>query len=541
MATINYAAREINVKIVYYGPALSGKTTNLQIIHKKTPDQSKSDMVSLATEADRTLFFDFLPIDLGKIRGFSTKIQLYTVPGQVYYNATRKLVLRGVDGIVFVADSTPEKMDENIESLNNMEENIAEYGYDLATIPVVLQLNKRDMPTALSVEELCSKLNRYNAGVCEATAMNGNGVFQTLKLIGKEVIDVLNNKYASPTGAGMGGTSLPPLSQAQAQQQQQQMVQQQSSLSAQLAQQQGQPQQQQFAQQQAQPQQQQFAQQQAQPQQQQFAQQQAQPQQQQFAQQQAQPQQQQFAQPQQQQFAQPQQQQFAQPQQQQFAQPQQQQFAQPQQQQFAQPQQQQFAQPQQQQFAQPQQQQFAQPQQDVPSQAEQPSQSEPASPATIEDPFELDLGDIGTISAPETAPKQPSPADGSFDDLVLDDVIAEPTPSAPPQPQAQQGLELDSFTVEPLDSTIQDAAVETTPADPSVDINSFFADDAPAATSPADTHNETISISAIDEEEEAKGGPLFFTSVNNDTVRGNKKKPINPKHKKNFLDNLFSK
>lgn len=200
MATINYAAREINVKIVYYGPALSGKTTNLQIIHKKVPQEAKSDMVSLATEADRTLFFDFLPIDLGKIKGFTTKIQLYTVPGQVYYNATRKLVLRGVDGIVFVADSAADKLAENIESLDNMEENLAEYGYSLQSIPVVLQFNKRDCENPLSVEELNEKLNRYNSKFVSAIAMSGKGVFDTLKVISKEVIDVLNKKYENANG-----------------------------------------------------------------------------------------------------------------------------------------------------------------------------------------------------------------------------------------------------------------------------------------------------------------------------------------------------
>ena len=146
MASINYAAREINVKIVYYGPGLSGKTTNLQIIHKKIPPEFKSDMVSLATETDRTLFFDFLPLDLGKIKGFSTKFQLYTVPGQVYYNATRKLVLRGVDGVVFVADSAQDKIEENIESFQNLENNLAEYGYKRENIPIIMQYNKRDLP-----------------------------------------------------------------------------------------------------------------------------------------------------------------------------------------------------------------------------------------------------------------------------------------------------------------------------------------------------------------------------------------------------------
>jgi len=209
MATINYAAREINVKIVYYGPALSGKTTNLQIIHQKSPQEAKSDMVSLATESDRTLFFDFLPIDLGKIKGFTTKIQLYTVPGQVYYNATRKLVLRGVDGIVFVADSSADKLTENIESLDNMEENLAEYGYALKSIPVVLQFNKRDCENPLSPEELERKLNRYNSKCVNAIAMTGEGVFDTLKVISKEVIDVLNKKYESAANAVAGEAAKP--------------------------------------------------------------------------------------------------------------------------------------------------------------------------------------------------------------------------------------------------------------------------------------------------------------------------------------------
>jgi signal recognition particle receptor subunit beta len=161
MATINYAVREISVKIVYYGTGLCGKTTNLQVIHRKIPNEHRSDMVSLATETDRTLFFDFLPLDLGKIKGFSTKFQLYTVPGQVYYNATRKLVLRGVDGVVFVADSAPDKIQENIESFKNLEENLAEYGYQRESIPIILQYNKRDLPNAVPVDKLNSLLNKY--------------------------------------------------------------------------------------------------------------------------------------------------------------------------------------------------------------------------------------------------------------------------------------------------------------------------------------------------------------------------------------------
>lgn len=199
MATINYAAKEISVKIVYYGPALSGKTTNLQIIHRKIPQQSKSDMVSLATETDRTLFFDFLPLDLGTIKGFAIKFQLYTVPGQVYYNATRKLVLRGVDGIVFVADSAADKMEENLESFQNMEDNLTEYGYKRETIPIILQYNKRDLPNALTCDEIDKNLNKYNYQWNEACAVKGSGVFETLKIIGKSVVDQLNKKYAAPS------------------------------------------------------------------------------------------------------------------------------------------------------------------------------------------------------------------------------------------------------------------------------------------------------------------------------------------------------
>jgi len=206
MASINYAAREISVKVVYYGPGLSGKTTNLQVIHKKTPQESRSDMVSLATETDRTLFFDFLPLDLGKIKGFSTKFQLYTVPGQVYYNATRKLVLRGVDGVVFVADSGADKIQENLESFQNLEDNLAEYGYKRESIPIILQYNKRDVANALPIEELQKHINKYNLPYGEGIAYKGVGVFDTLKQIGKIVIDHLNKKYSKP---GRGAEAAP--------------------------------------------------------------------------------------------------------------------------------------------------------------------------------------------------------------------------------------------------------------------------------------------------------------------------------------------
>ena len=197
MASINYHTREISCKIVYYGPGLSGKTTNLQIIHKKVPKDSKSEMVSLATETDRTLFFDFLPLDLGSIKGFSTKFQLYTVPGQVYYNATRKLVLRGVDGVVFVADSQRDKMPENLESLRNLEENLREYGIELKSTPFVLQYNKRDLPSIFTVDEMNAQINSYGVPCFEAQAHQGVGVFTTLKAIGKIVIDTFNTKYSA--------------------------------------------------------------------------------------------------------------------------------------------------------------------------------------------------------------------------------------------------------------------------------------------------------------------------------------------------------
>jgi signal recognition particle receptor subunit beta len=189
MVSINFSTREVNCKIVYYGPGLSGKTTNLQYVHTKVPKARRGDLISLATESDRTLYFDFLPIDIGSINGMATKFQLYTVPGQVFYNATRKLVLRGADGVVFVADSQRSKREENIESLHNLKENLLEYGYDMATMPVVLQYNKRDLPDLLTIEELDSDLNWSEWRHLEAAAVDGTGVFDTLKLITKLVLD----------------------------------------------------------------------------------------------------------------------------------------------------------------------------------------------------------------------------------------------------------------------------------------------------------------------------------------------------------------
>jgi signal recognition particle receptor subunit beta len=195
MVQINFALREVNCKIVYYGPGMSGKTTNLEIVHKKAPEANKGELTSIATEGDRTLFFDFMPLDLGTIAGMRTRFQLYTVPGQVYYNSTRKLVLQGVDGIVFVADSSEAKMEENLESLENLKNNLAEYGKDIKEIPLVLQWNKRDLPDALSVEALNEKMNHWGCPYFEAVAITGEGVFPTLKCLSGMVLETLNRDH----------------------------------------------------------------------------------------------------------------------------------------------------------------------------------------------------------------------------------------------------------------------------------------------------------------------------------------------------------
>jgi hypothetical protein len=191
MTFINYASREINCKIVYYGPGLCGKTTNLQHIYDSTAPQAKGKLISLATETDRTLFFDFMPLELGTVRGFKTRFHLYTVPGQVYYDASRKLILKGVDGVVFVADSQEERMDANLESLYNLEENLQTQGYNLMDIPYVLQLNKRDLPNVVPTDELTAELLRKGEPVFEATASQGVGVFDTLKAVAKQVLTEL--------------------------------------------------------------------------------------------------------------------------------------------------------------------------------------------------------------------------------------------------------------------------------------------------------------------------------------------------------------
>jgi signal recognition particle receptor subunit beta len=188
LSFINFAAREINCKIVYYGPGLGGKTTNLQYVFDKTSDKQKGKMISLATETDRTLFFDFLPLDLGTVRGFKTRFHLYTVPGQVFYDASRKLILRGVDGVVFVADSQAERMDANVEALDNLQENMKEHGYDFFKVPYVLQLNKRDLPNAMKVDTLKKDLVRRGEPVFESVACQGSGVFETLKEVARQVL-----------------------------------------------------------------------------------------------------------------------------------------------------------------------------------------------------------------------------------------------------------------------------------------------------------------------------------------------------------------
>ncbi len=195
MSFINYSSREINCKIVYYGPGLCGKTTNLQYIYRRTNPGQKGKLISLATETERTLFFDFLPLALGDIRGFKIRFHLYTVPGQVFYAASRKLILKGVDGVIFVADSQIERMDSNMESLEDLTINLAEQGYELEKLPFAMQYNKRDLPNLIPVADLDNVLNLRKVPWFEAVAVTGKGVFETLKAVAKEVLFELKKHY----------------------------------------------------------------------------------------------------------------------------------------------------------------------------------------------------------------------------------------------------------------------------------------------------------------------------------------------------------
>ncbi len=188
MSFINYNTWEINCKIVYYGPGLGGKTTNIQHIYKKTARGNKGDIININSENERTLFFDFLPLSLGKIRGFKTRFHLYTVPGQVFYEASRKLILRGVDGIIFVADSQIDKLEANLKSLESLENNLMEQGYDIFKIPMVMQWNKRDLPNIISEKNMHKQINKWNVPTCSSTAINGVGVFETLKIVSKLIL-----------------------------------------------------------------------------------------------------------------------------------------------------------------------------------------------------------------------------------------------------------------------------------------------------------------------------------------------------------------
>jgi signal recognition particle receptor subunit beta len=191
MSFINYNAKEIHCKIVYYGPSLGGKTTNIQWVYQKTATDQKSKLIALNTENERTLFFDFLPLFIGEIRGFTTKFHLYTVPGQVVYDASRKLILKGLDGIIFVADSQRERLEENVESMNNLETNLTQQGYDIKQVPLIIQYNKRDLPNVTPLPELRRLINRHNSTEFEAVATQGTGVFESLKTVSKSIINIL--------------------------------------------------------------------------------------------------------------------------------------------------------------------------------------------------------------------------------------------------------------------------------------------------------------------------------------------------------------
>lgn len=201
MPLVNYSTREITCKLVYYGPGRSGKTTNLQYIHARLPGERRGEMVSLATETDRTLFFDYMPLDLGTVSGYRTRLQLYTVPGQVYYDATRKLVLRGADGVVFVADSQRRQLEENLESLRDLQTNLLDNGFDIRKMPVVMQYNKRDLPDIISVEEMDDTLNFRGVPSNPAVALTGEGVFTTLRGISELVLQSVSARFGSASAA----------------------------------------------------------------------------------------------------------------------------------------------------------------------------------------------------------------------------------------------------------------------------------------------------------------------------------------------------
>jgi signal recognition particle receptor subunit beta len=191
MSFVNSNAKEVHCKIVYYGPSLGGKTTNVQWVYQQTTSENKSKLKALNQEVERTLFFDFLPLNIGEIRGYKTRFHLYTVPGQIVYDASRKLILKGLDGVIFVADSQEERMDENIKALKNLERNLEQQGYDIRQIPLIIQYNKRDLPNAMKLQEMRSTLNTYNAPDFEGIANEGKGVFESLKTISKSIIGVL--------------------------------------------------------------------------------------------------------------------------------------------------------------------------------------------------------------------------------------------------------------------------------------------------------------------------------------------------------------
>ncbi|MEM7308046.1 MAG: ADP-ribosylation factor-like protein [Planctomycetota bacterium] len=229
MVQINFAQKTVNAKIVYYGPGMSGKTTNLEVVHQRAPQQNRGELTSISTDGDRTLFFDFMPLDLGTVAGMRTAFQIYTVPGQVYYNSTRKLVLQGVDGVVFVADSSASMLEQNLESLRNLEENLAEYGKGLASLPHIVQYNKRDLPDAMPVAELDKHLNAHGAQTFEAVANSGQGVFPTLKALAAAVLKNIMQESQGRPGAkpGEGAPAAAPQAQPQQMQQPAQPMQQQ--------------------------------------------------------------------------------------------------------------------------------------------------------------------------------------------------------------------------------------------------------------------------------------------------------------------------